>query len=159
MDNEELIKTFYTAFQAKDWQTMQNCYHPEIKFSDPVFPALKGKKANAMWHMLVVASTNLEITYMNVVCNETTGSCQWEAKYSFSKTGRKVHNKIQAQFEFKDGLIINHKDTFDLWKWSRMALGTPGFLLGWTSFMHRKIQSMASRNLDAFIEKNSIYQQ
>lgn len=159
MNNEQLIGSFYAAFHAKDWQTMQKCYHQEIEFSDPVFPALKGRKANAMWHMLVVAATDLELTYSDIVCNEKNGSCHWEVKYSFSKTGRKVHNKIHAHFKFKDGFIIKHKDSFNLWKWSQMALGVPGFLLGWTPYMQQKIQSMAARNLDAFIEKNSAYQQ
>lgn len=158
MDNSQLIENFYTAFQNKDWKGMQACYHSEIQFSDPVFPNLKGKKAKAMWHMLLAASTDLDITFSDVQASHETGKAKWEARYSFSRTGRKVHNIIEAEFQFKDTLIIHHNDTFDLWKWSKMALGTSGLLLGWSSFMKRKIRQMASKSLDHFVAKHSDYQ-
>jgi hypothetical protein len=34
-----------------------------------------------------------------------------------------VINIIQAHFHFQDGLIIKHTDDFDVWKWSKQALG------------------------------------
>jgi hypothetical protein len=60
------------------------------------------------------------------------------ASYNFSK------NKGQlliasAQFYFQDGLIIRHTDDFDIWKWSKQALGLTGYLFGWTGFMQNKI--------------------
>ena len=54
------------------------------------------------------------------------GSADWTADYLFSKTGRQVFNEIHAEFEFKDGKIFRHHDTFDIWKWSRQALGISG---------------------------------
>jgi ketosteroid isomerase-like protein len=111
---EELITKFYTAFQNKDWKTMQSCYHDEVVFSDPVFQNLKGNEAKAMWHMLVSAGKDLKLDFSNAKANDKSGSCHWEAFYSFSRTGRKVHNIIDATFEFKDGKIIRHSDVFDL---------------------------------------------
>ena len=49
--NAQLIQTFYTAFQNRDAAGMAACYHPEVVFSDPVFPHLEGPKAIAMWQM------------------------------------------------------------------------------------------------------------
>jgi ketosteroid isomerase-like protein len=159
MENTDVIKNFYTAFQNKDWNGMQACYHQDVSFNDPVFRNLKGNEAKAMWHMLLAASTDLEIIFSDVQASGKTGSCKWEAFYSFSKTGRKVHNKISATFEFENNLIISHHDTFDLWAWSRMALGLSGVLLGWSPFMKQKIGKMAKQNLANFISKNSSYQQ
>ncbi|MEQ9591135.1 MAG: nuclear transport factor 2 family protein [Cyclobacteriaceae bacterium] len=158
-NGEKLVDTFYAAFKRKDWHAMQACYHPDISFSDPVFPVLKGKAAMAMWHMLVEASTDLDISHHDLFPESSEiVKCQWEAVYSFSRTGRKVHNVIGASFRFQDNLIISHQDSFDLWKWSRMALGMPGILLGWTPFMKRKIQNMANTSLTRFIEKHPAYQ-
>jgi hypothetical protein len=28
---------------------------------------------------------------------------------------------------------MKHTDDFDIWKWSKQALGIPGHLLGWTT--------------------------
>ena len=38
-----------------------------------------------------------------------------------------------------DGKIIKHTDIFDLWEWSKQALGVSGYLLGWSGFMKNKI--------------------
>jgi len=151
---EQLIHKFYTAFQNKDWKTMQECYHDEIIFNDPVFQNLKGNQAKAMWHMLVASGKDLTLTFNNIKANATEGSCHWEADYSFSKTKRQVHNIIEAKFEFKDGKIFRHTDSFNLWKWSHMALGLSGMLLGWSPFMQNKIRNQAKESLKKFIDNN-----
>jgi len=153
----EIIEKFYASFQKKDWSGMQACYHDEVVFNDPVFRNLKGKKAKAMWHMLVAAGKNLTITYKNITANEQNGSCHWEAVYDFSRTGRKVHNIIEGNFIFKDGKIIEHTDIFNLWRWSRMALGTPGLLLGWSPFVRSKIRFTAEISLAKFIKEHPEY--
>lgn len=158
MTNEDVIRQFYTAFQNKDWKAMQSCYHPKIVFSDPVFPNLKGKEALAMWHMLLAGATDLATEFSEVKATGQEGRGHCEAKYRFSKTGRKVHNKIDAKFTFEEGLIVRHRDQFNLWAWSSMALGPVGTLLGWTPMLQRKIRIMAATNLKAFIEKNPDYQ-
>lgn len=100
--------------------------------------------------MLCLNAKDFELTFSNVETEGDSGSAEWQAWYSFSKTGRKVHNQIKAAFIFKDGLIIDHRDVFDLWKWSRMALGTPGTLLGWSGFMKGKIHENARKSLEKF---------
>ncbi len=44
--------------------------------------------------------------------------------------------------------LLNNTDEFDLYKWSRQALGFPGILLGWSGFMKNKIRSNARKQLD-----------
>lgn len=155
-----LINKFYTSFQKKDFKSMQACYHPEIEFSDNVFLWLKGNKAKAMWHMLLTAGADPKepvVTFGDVEANESKGSCHWEAVYTFSLTGRKVHNKIEAQFIFKDGLIIRHIDTFPFWRWTRMAFGLTGTLMGWSSFFKGKIRKGIGERLEKFIAGNPEY--
>lgn len=155
--NEALIKKFYLCFQQKDWEGMQSCYHDEVVFSDPVFNHLKGPKAKAMWHMLTTSAKDLTITYHHVKADDSKGSCQWEAKYTFSKTGAPVHNHIQAEFEFKDGKIIRHTDTFSLTAWAGMALGFIGKLFGWTPWIQSKIRVSAATSLTKFMNHQPMY--
>ncbi len=149
--NEELIEVFYTSFQKLDAAAMIRCYHPDIRFSDPVFPVLSGSEISAMWRMLCSQAKNFEVTFTDVQANEQKGKAHWEARYDFSATGRRVHNKIDAEFEFQDGKIIKHTDTFDFWKWSSMALGPAGLLLGWAPVLRRKVQKQASERLARFM--------
>jgi len=61
-----------------------------------------------------------------------------------------VHNKIKATFEFENGKIIRHTDSFDLWKWSGMALGMSGKLFGWSSIIKNKIKDTAQFKLEKY---------
>ncbi|MBX7108795.1 MAG: nuclear transport factor 2 family protein [Chitinophagales bacterium] len=156
-DNALVIDQFYRAFQARDFRTMQTCYHEQVVFSDPVFQQLKGKEANAMWHMLIANGSDLQLTWRDVKAAGDTGTCYWEAAYTFSGSGRKVVNIIHAVFEFRDGKIFRHTDQFDLWKWTRMALGITGILLGWSNFFQNKIRKKAGIALHKFIEAHPEY--
>lgn len=149
--NKALIEKFYTAFAQADPQTMVQCYHPEIRFQDPAFGVLNGDDARNMWLMLV--NPGLKLTFSNVEADERTGRADWVAVYTFSKTGRQVTNRIHAEFEFKDGLIYRHTDTFSFHKWASQALGLSGKLLGWTSFLQNKVRTQALENLRRFSEK------
>jgi hypothetical protein len=149
--NAVLIQQFYTAFQAKNYRVMQDAYHPEAVFSDPVFQNLSSKEVKAMWQMLITSAKDMEITCSDISADENTGRCVWQAWYTFTTTGRKVHNIIHASFEFKAGKIFRHHDHFDFWRWSRMALGTSGLLLGWSPLVRNKVKNTAGRRLKKFI--------
>lgn len=152
---EKLITQFYQAFSDLDAKKMAKCYHENVIFEDPAFGVLKGEHANNMWRMLCKSQEgkNFKVSFNNVISSETSASANWEAHYIFSQTNRKVHNKITAHFEFKDGLIIKHTDSFNLYKWSQQALGVKGYLLGWSSFFKKKLNTQTARLLHQFENK------
>ncbi len=153
--HEQLIEEFYAGFAAHNAKIMISCYHPDIVFTDPVFGTLTGTDVFDMWSMLISRSNgNLVVEYSDIKADEQTGSALWTATYDFSTTQRKVVNSVQSSFEFKDGLIIRHIDNFDVWKWSRQALGFPGQLLGWSGFMKSKIQRQAISALRKYQQQN-----
>ncbi|HVX88821.1 MAG TPA: nuclear transport factor 2 family protein [Gemmatimonadales bacterium] len=147
----DLIQRFYAAFARKDAEEMVACYAPDVRFSDPVFPDLVGERAKGMWRMLVSRGKDLRLEFSGIEADERTGKAHWEAWYTFSATGRKVHNVIDATFTFRDGLIATHTDSFDLYRWSRMALGPKGTLLGWTPFVQRAIRRQADAALTRYL--------
>jgi len=149
--NKHTLIAFYQAFQKLDYQTMASCYHEKAEFKDEVFD-LKGQEINAMWHMLCDKATDFTLSFdVDESSNEL--KVNWQANYLFSQTGRPVENKITASFKFKDGKIIKHTDEFDFWRWSRQALGVPGYLMGWSPMLRSKVSNMANKNLMKFIEK------
>jgi hypothetical protein len=158
-DNEKTLLKFYTAFTSVNVVQMCECYHPNIHFQDPVFGVLKGNEVCQMWKMLIEKSKeNLKIEFFDIKANEYLGSTSWIATYHFSKTNRKVINSISSNFHFQDGLIIKQTDDFDVWKWSKQALGIKGFLLGWTGYMQKKIQNQAQVSLQKYCESKENYQ-
>ncbi len=151
--NTEVIEKFYQALQKRDAEGMVACYHPDITFSDAVFQNLKGPQAGAMWRMLVEAGKDMVVTYREVQADNQQGSGYWEASYTFSTTGKKVLNKIRSNFRFKDGKIIEHRDSFDLWRWAAMALGTQGLFLGWLPPVQNRIRKTAMARLNKFMSR------
>lgn len=141
------IEQFYSAFQERDWATMGACYHPEAHFSDPVFPDLDANGVKAMWKMLLSSGPDLRIEFEVLEENATGGTVEWDAYYTFSASGRKVHNAVTSKFVFKAGSVIEQVDVFNFWRWSRQALGLKGTLLGWTPLMRNKVQRTAASRL------------
>ena len=130
---------------------MAACYAPGAEFSDPVFPDLQGAEVAGMWRMLCERGSDLRIELGPVAVNSEGGTARWEAWYTFSATGRPVHNVIDARFEFESGLIRRHVDRFDLYAWARQALGPRGLLFGWAPPVQRSIRVQARRSLDRFL--------
>ena len=150
--NAALIDRFYAAFARRDAAAMAACYAPDAHFTDPVFD-LSGAQIGAMWSMLCERATDLRLEWRDVRADDATGSARWEPRYTFSASGRPVHNVIDSVFTFDAGRIVGHVDTFDLWRWSRMALGAKGLLLGWSPIVRNAVRGQAKRGLDAWMER------
>ena len=155
--NEELISRFYSTFQRLDYQAMNDCYSDDIIFSDPVFYLLRGNQAKCMWEMLCKNAKDFSLEYGNIIAvDHEYYTCEWTATYTFSRTGRKVVNKIKAFMKINEGKIIEHSDAFRLSTWIAQAFGWKGVLFGWMGWMKRKVQKAARKNLIAFMEKKGV---
>jgi len=130
---------------------MAACYAPDARFSDPVFPDLKGQEPGAMWRMLTRRADDLEIELLEHEAEGDRGSARWLATYTFTQTGRPVRNDVRASFRFAQGLIAEHRDDFDFHRWSRQALGTPGLLLGWTPILRASVRRRDRAGLGEFM--------
>jgi len=150
-NNEELVQTFYNAFARLDYATMQSCYSQDPVFNDPVFGILEGDEVRAMWEMLCRNARNFSLTCENIIVDGEYCTCNWTATYLFSKTGRRVMNKVKAHMRIENEKITEHTDEFDIYKWSRQALGVTGLLLGWSGYLKNKIRSDAKTKLYSFM--------
>jgi ketosteroid isomerase-like protein len=154
--NAALIHRFYDSFAALDAEGMKACYHPDIVFTDPAFGELRGEQAGAMWTMLTSRAKDLQVSATDVEADDHRGRAHWDARYTFGQTGRTVLNRIDAEFEFRDGLIIRHTDTFDFYAWARQALGPAGLLLGWTPIIQNKVRQTARAGLEKHMRENGV---
>lgn len=158
--NTATLQRFYAAFARLDHATMQACYAPEATFRDEAFTLEGADQIGAMWRMLCSATqekglADWRLESSGIGADETRGRAHWEAHYRFSATGRLVHNIIDGDFRMRDGLIVEHVDRFDFWRWARQALGAPGLLLGWSPFLQKKVRAQAMGNLARFQQKRS----
>lgn len=152
MTNRALIEKFYSAFQIKDFKTMQACYADNATFNDPVFKDLNAMQVRAMWEMFCQRGKDLTIYFKDIKETEKGGIATWIAHYTFSATGKKVENTIQAEFEISNSKITKHTDTFNFYQWAKQALGIKGFFLGHTQFVKSKVQNAAMQSLNRFMK-------
>ena len=148
--NEEFISHFYAAFASGDHESMEASYTDDASFSDPVFPNLSAAEVRAMWRMFCTSGNDVRVTWSKVQADDRSGSAHWEAVYRFPKTDREVHNKVSASFLFRDGKIVRHRDSFDFYAWTRMALGPVGTVLGWTPIVQGQVRKQAASQLGRF---------
>lgn len=153
--HEALIREFYARFAARDAEGMARCYHPEVAFSDPVFPMLRGAEAGDMWRMLLSRAADLAVTLDEASGSEQGAEARWTARYTFTRTGRPVVNHVRGLFAFREGLIVRHYDSFSFWRWASQALGPAGLLLGWFAPLKWKVRKDAARSLATFQDRES----
>ena len=68
-----------------------------------------------------------------------------EERYrGFGYIGGRLH---MVAFTFRDGLIVRHVDSFDLWRWLRQAQGAKGALFGWLPLVQRAARAAAATAL------------
>ncbi len=146
------IEGFYHAFEGLDAAAMQACYAANARFDDEVFSLQGAEQVGAMWRMLCEATRAKGMAHWKLEASAITDhGAHWEAHYLFSATGRLVHNRIDAEFEFgEDDLFTRHCDRFDFWSWSRQALGLPGLMLGWSPWLRGKVRAQAAKSLQHF---------
>ncbi len=152
--NSQIITDFYSAFQNRDAETMVRLYSDHITFEDPAFGELKGEEAKDMWRMLCANAKDLKVTFEILEEQGNMVKAHWEAIYTFSRTGRRVHNKIDTTILLENGLILDHRDSFSLWQWSSQALGVAGWLLGWSGSFRKKFNNETRKLLAAYRSNN-----
>ena len=130
---KDFIEEFYTAFSNR-----------EAIFKDEIF-SLKGKEIAAVCNMLISPGKDLELIFRNLNEENAMVTVKQEVIYTFSATKRKVHNKIEASFSFKDNLIWSIIDTFN-------------FLVR-SLLVKNKVKKRAVDSLNAFISKHREFQE
>lgn len=155
----DTLTAFYGAFRELDATTMRNCYAAAATFDDPVFSVQGADRIGAMWRMMCEGArgqgrADWRLEFGDLATDGRRGYAHWEPRYRFGATGRRVHNRIDASFVFDaQGLIVRHVDEFDLWAWSRQALGAKGLLLGWMPWFRTQLRRQAARHFEAWLRR------
>lgn len=152
--NERTVRRLYDALGRKDGDAMADCYAPDATFEDPAFGRLHGPEVGAMWRMLTARAADLAVSLDFVRADDNSATVRWVAAYTFTATGRRVRNVGLANLAMANGVIQKHVDSFPFWRWSRQALGAPGWLLGWTPLLRSKVRRNARRQLERFMAEH-----
>ncbi len=150
-NNASVLERLYSSLNCHDYQSMANCYHPAARFRDIAFD-LKGRnEIGAMWQM--ICAGDIRTTFAVIDADDASGSVKLVDEYTFTDTGRRVRNQIESRFLFRDGLIIEHRDSCDARAWAAAAIGGIG---GFVAGRFRFLRAWKARaKLSRFMEANS----
>lgn len=142
------IREFYKCFAIGDYHGMQACLHDDVKFHDMGFD-LQGKgPVGLMWQMICLMPDGIRVRLADVGLKNGKWTAHWECHYYFRRepdsAPRPVHNKIEATFQFKDGLIVGHEDTCDFWNWFKQATGNVGGMLEYADWLEDHMLSVVN---------------
>lgn len=147
-ENLAVIDRLYAAMNAGDGEAMAACYTQDAVFEDPAFGELRDGAGQDMWRMLTARATDLTVEVPERDATATSGTAHWIAAYDFQ--GRPVVNDIRATYVFRDGLIADHRDVFDLHAWASQAMGPVGKVLGYTPLLKLLVRRRTAGQLAAF---------
>lgn len=145
--NSSLLEKLYTCLNAKNHVGMAACYHPDAEFQDIAFTLRGNKPIHAMWHLISEGDLKASFTIRQV--DGQTGMVDLVDDYTFRDTGRPIHNLIQSEFRFEDGLIVQHHDSCNALQWGMQALGPVKGVMSW--LIPSKRREMAMAKLQKFI--------
>lgn len=148
--HETLLRRLFDRLAARDAAGAAGCYHPDVFFTNPLFPRVRGADVEALWAMVFEDLPGLEVRVCAIAADEAGGHAAWRASYGFGRHARPVSTAGRSLFAFRDGLICRHYDHFSSWRWSAQALGPWGAALGWFGPFRWAVRQALSRRFDRF---------
>jgi len=146
--HEALVRRFYACLASRDPEGAARCYHPDVFFSDPLFPRLRGEAVTHLWRLRLEPQAAWEVRLLEASGDGDGALARWTARERFR--GRAVAIEGRSMFAFRDGLISRHYDHYSLWRWLARALGPAGFALGWFGPLRWAVRRRAARSLERF---------
>lgn len=143
-----VVDRFFEALRRADVSVIDNCYHPQISYSDPLFEDLRGTRVALRWRMLLTQATSFSLEHSLVFADERKAQVQWTANYLLN--GRSVRIPMLSTLAIWDDLIVRQVDEYDLWKYCRQTHGLTGTLLGGLQFFQKIIKRRARNELERF---------
>jgi hypothetical protein len=144
-DTRDLLVRFYEAMSHHDGNTMASLYADHARFEDPVFN-LQGAEIGRMWKGLMSRAKGFSSSYTITRAEGLNGTARCTARYFFGGKALVV-NVILAEFRCENGLIVEHRDTFDFPRWAAQAMGPPGRLFGRFQWFRRIVSRRAAARL------------
>lgn len=145
---EALVRRFFDRLAAADAAGAAACYHPDVFYSDPLFPRLHGARAADLWRMRLEELPDLAIRLEDASGDADGAFARWVLAYT--ARGRRIAVPVRSMFAFREGRISRHYDHFSLWRWAAQAHGLAGAALGWFGPWRWALRQRFARSLERF---------
>ena len=119
MTNSDRVRAFIAAWEARDTETILDAIAPDaIYFNIPMAP-LKGREAIREFIAPFLASASRVEWSIHQMAENEAGTVLTERTDVFVIGAKTISLPVMGVFEFRDGLISNWRDYFDLASFQR----------------------------------------
>lgn len=165
MSNEDIVRKFFSCYQAHDFKGMHSCLDENVKFSDFAFN-LHGKEVKAMWHWFCISypprEKPIDMPEYEILSDDSnTVTAKYRVVYLNGEQQRPVDYFIQSQFVVQNEKIVKQEDTFksiSKVEFAYMAFGFPkqlGFLI---PIFHVFVKKKAAQKLKQFMQEHGYFE-
>ena len=126
------LLSFYNALSANNMQTLADIYHPEVVFIDPVHE-IHGRAALAQYFSHAYARLqHCEFVGLDSMEQNEQGFLSWRMQFCHPAIGNGKRISVEgcSVLRWQDGLIIYHRDYYDLNEMVYQHLPVIGWLTG-----------------------------
>jgi hypothetical protein len=146
--HESLVRQLFAALAARRPEDAAACYHPEVFYSEPLHPRLRGESVIDLWRMRLAPGEPYDIRLDEASGGGDGAAARWTVRTRVR--GREVEIHGRSLFAFREGRISRHYDHYSLWRWSAQALGPAGAAFGWLGPVRWALRTRARRALERF---------
>jgi SnoaL-like domain len=157
--NAMIAFKLYEAFRTRNFLRINECYHDNAIYSSPFFDSLKKNEILAMWKAFLLNDSTMELTHSDILAEdvgEQLGEANWEVKYTYRDTKRRVNLEIKSKLQFKGGKVFRHEDSFNFYLWATQAYEIQGVLFGIFGFFRNKIKRKMYKNIEFWINNELV---
>ena len=148
--HEALLRRLFDRLAARDAAGAARCYHPDIFFTNPLYPRLRGPEVQDFWSMAFEALPDLALALDEVAADDDGGHARWHASYTIGTPPRHVATTGRSLFAFRDALVCRHYDHFSYWRWLERVFGAAGAAAGWFGPFRWAVRQRLARRLDRY---------
>jgi hypothetical protein len=137
-----VVERFFLAYSKADPVLMSACLHPQISYSDPLFPDLRGVRVGLRWHWQLRHATDFKLQKQIIFLDERKAQLKLDIAYLWHR--RAVHHQVLSTLTIWDDMIVRHVDEYPYWQYAKQAQGLAGYVFGGFGWAQSVVQRRAA---------------
>lgn len=119
MDNQELVdalKSFYDEFKADNLDQLEEMYHEDVSFTDPIHQVVGLKDLQAYFKHTMENVEYCHFAFDQELVGDDKAFLMWQMRFSHPKLGNGMEIVLPGvtYLSFEDGKIREQQDHYDL---------------------------------------------
>lgn len=145
--DEQLIDSFFTAFQQSDTKALLAICHEFFTIEDPLIEHMTGNQAHRYCAWLVTKFTQSQFDYLLKSIDVFHAQVEWSATFQTYSRRKKITLHGRTKFSFVDNKISRLENEFSRRDIYRQLYGTKGYFLPFAPGFTTRFRQMIEKQV------------